>query len=66
MIPPITTAGGEEFFWYPQEKPEQETGFIALGEDVQPSLHDPNMHFNHSALPNSVKLHVGFVKKILG
>ena len=66
LIPPITTAGGEDFFWYPKEKPELKTGFIALGEDAQPGLHDPNMHFDHSALPNGVKLHVGLVKKILG
>lgn len=66
LIPPITTVGGEDFFWYPKEKPELKTGFIALGEDAQPGLHDPNMHFDHSALPNGVKLHVGLVKKILG
>lgn len=66
LMPPITTAGGEDFFWYPKEKPELKTGFIALGEDAQPGLHDPNMHFDHSALPNGVKLHVGLVKKILG
>lgn len=66
LIPPITTAGGEDFFWYPKERPEIKTGFIALGEDAQPGLHDPHMHFDHSALPNGVKLHVGLVKKILG
>ena len=66
LIPPITTAGGEDFFWYPKERPGLKTGFIALGEDAQPGLHDPNMHFDHSALPNGVKLHVGLVKKILG
>lgn len=69
MIPPITTAFGEDFFWYLKERPGLKTGFIALGEDAQPGLHDPNMHymhFDHSALPNGVKLHVGLVKKILG
>lgn len=66
LIPPITTAGGEDFFWYPKERPELKTGFVALGEDAQPGLHDPNMHFDHSALPNGVKIHKGIVKKILG
>lgn len=66
LVPPITTAGGEDFFWYPKERPHVKTGFIALGEDAEPGLHDPNMHFDHSALPNGVKLHVGLVKKILG
>ena len=66
LIPPITTAGSEDFFWYPKERPQLKTGFIALGEDAEPGLHDPHMHFNHDALPNGVKLHVGLVKKILG
>lgn len=66
LIPPITTAGGEDFFWYPKERPELKTGFVALGEDAEPGLHDPNMHFNHNALPNGVKIHKGIVKKILG
>lgn len=66
LIPPITTAGGEDFFWYPKERPQLKTGFVALGEDAQPGLHDPHMHFDHSALPNGVKIHKGIVKKILG
>ena len=65
-IPPITTAGGEDFFWYPKERPNLKTGFVALGEDAQPGLHDPAMHFNTDALPNGVKIHKGIVKKILG
>lgn len=66
LIPPITTAGGEDFFWYPKLKPSLKTGFIALGADAQPGLHDPNMHFDTSCLANGVKLHKGAVKKILG
>ena len=65
-IPPIVTAGGEDFFWYPKMKPELKTGFIALGEDAEPGLHDPAMHFNHDALPYGVKIHKGLVKKLLG
>ena len=65
-IPPIVTAGGEDFFWYPKMKPELKTGFIALGEDAEPGLHDPAMHFNHDALPYGVKIHKGLVKKFLG
>lgn len=66
LVPPITTAGGEDFFWYPKERPALKTGFVALGEDAEPGLHDPNFHFNQNALPNGVKIHVGVVKKILG
>lgn len=66
LVPPITTAGGEDFFWFPKEKPSLKTGFIALGADVEPGLHDPAMHFDHSCMPNGVKLHKGAVKKILG
>ena len=66
LIPPITTAGGEDFFWYPKLKPELKTGFIGLGADVEPGLHDPAMHFNTDCLENGVKLHKGAVRKILG
>mgnify|MGYP000027234518 FL=1 len=66
LIPPITTAGSEDFFFYPKLRPELKTGFVALGEDAQPGLHDPNMHFDHRALPNGVKIHKGIVKKVLG
>lgn len=66
LIPPIVTAGAEDFFWYPKERPNLKTGFIGLGADVEPGLHDPAMHFDHSCMPNGVKLHKGTVKKILG
>lgn len=66
LVPPITTAGGEDFFWYPRKKPSLKTGFIALGADVEPGLHDPAMHFNHDCMPNGVKLHKGAIRKILG
>lgn len=66
LIPPITTAGGEDFFWYPKLKPELKTGFIGLGADVEPGLHDPAMHFNTDCLENGVKLHKGAVRKVLG
>lgn len=65
-VPPITTAGGEDFFWYPKKRPSLKTGFIALGADAEPGLHDPAFHFDHACLPNGVKLHKGAVKKILG
>ena len=66
LVPPITTAGGEDFFWYPRKRPQIKTGFIGLGADVEPGLHAPDMHFNHDCLPNGVKLHKGAVKKLLG
>lgn len=66
LIPPITTAGAEDFFWYPKKCPELKTGFIGLGTGALPGLHDPAMHFDTSALASGVKLHKGLVKKILG
>lgn len=66
LVPPITTAGGEDFFWYPRKRPNLKTGFIGLGADAEPGLHAPDMHFNHDCLSNGVKLHKGAVKKILG
>lgn len=66
LVPPITTAGGEDFFWYPRKRPHLKVGFIGLGADAEPGLHAPGMHFNHDCLPNGVKLHKGAVKKLLG
>ncbi len=66
LVAPITTAGGEDFFWYPRKRPQIKTGFIGLGADAEPGLHAPDMHFDHDCLPNGVKLHKGAVKKILG
>lgn len=66
LVPPITTAGGEDFFWYPRKRPSIKTGFIGLGADAEPGLHAPDMHFNHDCLPNGVKLLKGAVRKILG
>lgn len=65
-VPPITTAGSEDFFWYPKKKPQLKTGFIGLGAGAAPGLHHPAMHFDHSCLPNGVKIHKGAVRKILG
>lgn len=66
LIPPITTAGAEDFFWYPKKCPHLKTGFIGLGAGAVPGLHDPAMHFDTGVLAKGVKLHKGLVRKILG
>lgn len=66
LVPPITTAGGEDFFWYPRKRPDLKVGFIGLGADAQPGLHAVDMHFDHTCLASGVKLHKGAIRKILG
>lgn len=65
LIPPIITPGGDDFHFYKRHKPSIKAGFVGLGADLTPGLHDPAMKFNDDALPNGVKILVYAVNKIL-
>ena len=56
LIPERTTTVGEDFNFYKQLRPELRTGFIGLGCNLTPGLHDRNMHFNHEDLVHGVKV----------
>lgn len=56
LIPERTTTVGEDFNFYKQLRPELKTGFIGLGCDLTPGLHDRNMHFNHDDLVHGAKV----------
>lgn len=66
LMKPITTPGGEDFFFYTREKPELKAGFMGLGVNATPGLHHPDMHFDLDALENGAKILKVAVKKILG
>lgn len=63
---PLTTPGGEDFFFYTRHNPKLKAGFMGLGVDLKPGLHHPNMHFDTSALENGVSILKASVCKILG
>ena len=50
VLPNKTTTVGEDFNFYPLEKPNIKTAFFGLGANLVPGLHDPNMYFDHKAL----------------
>lgn len=51
----ITTVG-EDFNFYPLLLPHLQTGFIGLGCDLVPGLHDRHMHFRHEDLRHGINI----------
>lgn len=52
----IITSGSDDFHFYTLLRPHVKATMLALGADVQPGLHAPNMTFNKDALMNGVKI----------
>jgi amidohydrolase len=65
LIPERTTTVGEDFNFYKKLRPNLKTGFIGLGCDLTPGLHDRNMHFNHGDLNHGVNVLYSLVNSIL-
>ena len=66
LLEPFSTAGGEDFFYYPRHKPSIKAGFFGLGVNAAPGLHHPDMHFDTDALETGVDVLQDVVKKVLG
>ncbi|UCZ52926.1 M20 peptidase aminoacylase family protein [Bacillus shivajii] len=54
--PVITTTGGDDFHFYTIKRPNVKATMLAIGCDLQPGLHHPNMTFNHDVLPQAVEI----------
>lgn len=52
----IITSGSDDFHFYTLLRPHVKATMLALGADVQPGLHAPNMSFNKQALMNGVNI----------
>jgi len=50
LLDPIVTPGGEDFHNFVKAKPSLKTGYVGLGCDLTPGLHDPAMKFDRSAM----------------
>src|SRR5699024_1097755 len=50
----ILTSGSDDFHFYTLLKPHLKATMLALGADVTPGLHHPDMTFNHDAFENGV------------
>jgi amidohydrolase len=65
LLPPIVTPGADDFHFYKKAKPSLKAGFVGLGADLTPGLHDPSMTFDEKVLPDGVKILKYAVDKLL-
>jgi amidohydrolase len=65
LIPPIISPGADDFHFYKQAKPALKAGFVGLGADLSPGLHDPKMSFDDSVLVKGVKILESAVNSLL-
>ncbi|MDR3671665.1 MAG: amidohydrolase [Holophaga sp.] len=65
LLDPVVSPGGDDFHRYVQAKPALRTGFIGLGCDLAPGLHDPAMHFHRPAMAQGVDILLHMVRKLL-
>lgn len=56
LVPMITTTGGDDFHFYTIKRPSLKATMLAVGCDLEPGLHHPNMVFNHEAIEPSVEI----------
>lgn len=54
LAPVITTTGGDDFHFYTIKRPNIKATMLAIGCDLTPGLHHPNMTFNHEIIPKAV------------
>src|SRR5699024_8066107 len=52
----LQTSGADDFHFYTLLRQHLKATMLALGADVKPGLHDPNMTFNKGALTNGVNI----------
>jgi len=64
LLEPVITPGGDDFHRYVQAKPGLRTGFIGLGCDLAPGLHDPAMSFDRSALVHGSAMLLHMVRRL--
>ena len=65
LVDPIVTPGGEDFHNFVKAKPSLKAGYIGLGCNLTPGLHDPTMKFDHSAMIKGADILAYMVGKLL-
>lgn len=65
LIDTAATTVGEDFNFYAMYKPQLKTGFIGLGCNLQPGLHDPEMTFEHQDMAHGCRILQGLIRKAL-
>lgn len=65
LLPAANITVGEDFNFFKQEKPELKTASLGIGCNLEPRLHDPDMHFEHRALEPAIKVLAELTQKLL-
>lgn len=66
LLPPSNALGCEDFHCYKQHAPTIKAGYISLGADVTPVVHNSAMTLNPACLIHGVNLHLHIVNRLLG
>lgn len=56
LEPIITTTGGDDFHFYTIKKPHLKATMLAIGCNLEPGLHHPNMTFKHDIIPQAIEI----------
>lgn len=64
LRPRLLTPGSDDFHFYTLLRPHIKATMLALGADVRPGLHDPDMTFNKIAITNGVNILTNVVRNI--
>lgn len=64
VVPPASITIGEDFNFFKQERPNLKTASLGIGCDLEPKLHDPQMHFDLDALPGAIRVLVNLIGKV--
>lgn len=65
LLAPKALTIGEDFNFFKQERPQLKTASLGIGCDLEPRLHDPEMHYDHSALEGAMKVLFRLMNKCL-
>lgn len=65
LTDPVITPGGEDFHYYPLERPHIKATILGLGCGLKPGLHHPKMTFDHTAIYSGVEILAKAVIKTL-
>lgn len=63
LVPMITTTGGDDFHFYTIKRPSLKATMLAVGCDLEPGLHHPQMTFNYQAIEPSVEILVTALRR---
>ena len=56
LSPIISTTGGDDFHFYTIKRPHIKATMLAIGCDLLPGLHHPDMTFNRDVIPQAVEI----------